>query len=142
MKVLIVNGPNLNMLGQREVNIYGKRSYKDLCNMIKKYAKKNKIKVKIYQSNEEGKLVTLIQKAKGKYQGIICNLAAYTHTSIALLDALKGASLPTVEVHISDVSIRENFRQISYIRTYCQKTISGKGLEGYLEALDFFIKGE
>lgn len=142
MKVLIVNGPNLNMLGQREVNIYGKRSYKDLCNMIKKYAKKNKIKVKIYQSNEEGKLVTLIQKAKRKYQGIICNLAAYTHTSIALLDALKVASLPTVEVHISDVSIRENFRQISYIRSYCQKTISGKGLEGYLEALDFFIKGE
>ena len=138
MKVLIVNGPNLNMLGQREVNIYGKRSYKDLCNMIKKYAKKNKIKVKIYQSNEEGKLVTLIQKAKGKYQGIICNLAAYTHTSIALLDALKVASLPTIEVHISDVSIREDFRQISYIRSCCQKTISGKGLEGYLEALDFF----
>lgn len=142
MKILIVNGPNLNMLGRREKDIYGSSSYLDLIKMIKNYAKKNKINVKIIQSNKEGKLVSVVQKAHLKYQGIICNFAAYTHTSIALLDALKCSNLPAVEVHISDINQREEFRKYSFISSYCKKQIIGKGYHGYLEALDYFIKGE
>lgn len=139
MKILVINGPNLNMLGIREPDVYGKSSYKDLCDMIKAHAKKKDIDVDIFQSNYEGDIVTEIQKAYGKYDGIVINPAAYTHTSVAILDAVKAVALPTVEVHISDVSLREDFRQISYIRLACVKTICGKGFEGYLEAIDFLL---
>ena len=137
MKLLIINGPNLNMLGLREPDIYGKTTYKDLIKLIKTHAKEQKIAVACYQSNSEGALVTKIQKAKGRYDGIVINPGAYTHTSIALLDALKAVSIPTVEVHISDPDTREEFRKTSYIRAACKTTIKGKGLHGYLEALDY-----
>ena len=137
MKILVINGPNLNMLGLREPDIYGKTTYKDLIKLIKTHAKDQKIAVTCYQSNSEGALVTKIQKAKGRYDGIVINPGAYTHTSIALLDALKSVSIPTVEVHISDPDTREEFRKTSYIRAACKTTIKGKGLQGYLEAIDF-----
>ena len=139
MKLLVINGPNLNMLGIREPDIYGKSTYKDLCLMIQSHAEKKGIEVEIYQSNHEGDLVDKIQSAYGKKDGIVINPAAYTHTSVALLDALKAVGIPAVEVHISDVSKREDFRQISYVRAYCEKTIAGHGFEGYLEAMDFLI---
>jgi len=139
MKILVINGPNLNMLGIREPDVYGKSSYSDLCDMIKEHAKKRDIEVDIYQSNYEGDLVTEIQKAYGKYDGIVINPAAYTHTSVAILDAMKSVAIPAVEVHISDVSKREDFRQISYVRQACVKTICGKGFDGYLEAIDFLL---
>lgn len=137
MKVLVINGPNLNMLGIREPDIYGANTYADLCNMIRAHATKQGYEVEIYQSNHEGDLVDKIQSAYKNFDGIVINPAAYTHTSVALLDALKAVGLPTVEVHISDVSKREDFRQISYVRAYCEKTIAGHGFEGYLEAMDF-----
>ncbi len=137
MKLLVINGPNLNMLGIREPDIYGKSTYKDLCEMIENHAKELNISVEIYQSNHEGDLVDKIQSALGNTNGIVINPAAYTHTSVAILDALKAVSIPTVEVHISDVSSRESFRSISYVREYCKKTISGHGFNGYLEAMDF-----
>ena len=137
MKILVLNGPNLNMLGIREPNIYGKETYQDLCLLINDYASKNDIEVEIYQSNHEGDLVDKIQKAYfEKVDGIIFNPAAYTHTSVALLDALKSVNIPCVEVHISDVSLREEFRQVSYIRSACINSIIGKGLNGYLLAID------
>ena len=139
MKILVINGPNLNMLGIREPDVYGKSSYSDLCDMIKEHAKKRDVEVDIYQSNYEGDLVTEIQKAYGKYDGIVINPAAYTHTSVAILDAMKSVAIPAVEVHISDVSKREDFRQISYVRQACVKTICGKGFDGYLEAIDFLL---
>ncbi len=139
MKILVINGPNLNMLGIREPDVYGKSSYSDLCDMIKEHAKKIDVEVDIYQSNYEGDLVTEIQKAYGKYDGIVINPAAYTHTSVAILDAMKSVAIPAVEVHISDVSKREAFRQISYVRQACVKTICGKGFDGYLEAIDFLL---
>ena len=139
MKLLVINGPNLNMLGIREPDIYGKATYKDLCEMIENHAKKLNISVEIYQSNHEGDLVDKIQSALGNIDGIVINPAAYTHTSVAILDALKSVSIPAVEVHISDVSIRESFRSISYVREYCEKTITGHGFEGYIEAMDFLI---
>ena len=137
MKILVINGPNINMLGIREPEVYGKENYGTLCSMIEEYSSNKGIEVEIYQSNHEGCLVDKIQEAFGKADCIVINPGAYTHTSIALLDALKAVGIPTVEVHISDVSKREDFRQISYIRSYCIKTITGKGLNGYLEAIDF-----
>ena len=140
MNILVINGPNLNMLGIREPEIYGKATYADLCAMIQSYAEKIGVGVEIYQSNHEGDLVDCIQAAYGKADGIVINPAAYTHTSVALLDALKAVGIPAVEVHISDVSQREDFRQISYVRLYCEKTICGHGFDGYLEAMDYLLE--
>ena len=142
MKILVINGPNINMLGIREPDIYGKENYKTLCSNIEEHCKKNGIDFEIFQSNHEGDLVDVIQKAYGNVDGIVINPGAYTHTSIALLDALKAVGINTVEVHISDVSKREDFRQISYIRSACVKTIAGHGIKGYTEAIDFLVNGE
>ena len=135
MKLFVINGPNLNMLGIREPGIYGKGSYKDLCEMIQNYCDTKNIDVKFFQSNHEGDLVDYIQSAYGVADGIVINPGAYTHTSVAILDAAKAVNVPLVEVHISDVSKREDFRQISYIRKAAIKTISGLGLDGYIEAI-------
>lgn len=141
MKILVVNGPNLNMLGIREPQVYGTATYGDLCALIRAHAEKIGVDVEIYQSNHEGDLVDCIQAAYGKMVGIVINPAAYTHTSIALLDALKAVGIPAVEVHISDVSKREDFRQASYVRLYCEKSIIGHGFDGYLEAMDYLVQG-
>ena len=135
MNLFVINGPNLNMLGIREPGIYGKGSYKDLCEMIQNYCDTKNIDVKFFQSNHEGDLVDYIQSAYGVADGIVINPGAYTHTSVAILDAAKAVNVPLVEVHISDVSKREDFRQISYIRKVAIKTISGLGLDGYIEAI-------
>ena len=141
MKISVINGPNLNMLGIREPEHYGKTTYKELVEIIEEHAKKVGCEVSVFQSNHEGELVDKIQEAYFKgYDGIVINPAAYTHTSIAILDAVKSTSLPTVEVHISDLSIREQFRQKSYIRDAAIKTITGHGVLGYTEAIDFLIK--
>ena len=140
MNILVINGPNLNMLGIREPDIYGKETYNSLIEKIENYAKEKGVYVSCYQSNHEGDLVDNIQFAYGVFDGIVINPGAYTHTSIAILDAVKAVGIPTVEVHISDVSAREDFRQISYIRMACFKTISGKGTDGYLEAIDEIIE--
>ncbi|MDO5018546.1 MAG: type II 3-dehydroquinate dehydratase [Lagierella massiliensis] len=140
MKLLIINGPNINMLGVRETSIYGNMSYKDLCNLIEEYCKEKNINIEIFQSNHEGEIVDKIQQAIESVDGIIINPAAYTHTSIAILDALKAVKIPAVEVHISDIKNREAFRNISYIRTYCEKSIVGFGVKGYFMAVDYFIK--
>jgi len=141
MKIFVINGPNINILGIREKNVYSNQSYHHLINFIKKAANENDIEVDFYQSNHEGCLVDKIQYAYyEEYDGIIINPAAYTHTSIAILDALKAVQIPTVEVHISDISSREDFRQKSFITPYCQKTITGKGFDGYKEALLFLKK--
>lgn len=140
MKILVINGPNLNMLGIREPDIYGKSTYKDLCEMLKAHAEKRGIELEVFQSNHEGAIVDKIQSAYDNTDGIVINPAAYTHTSVALLDALKAVAIPTVEVHISDVSKREDFRSISYVREYCEKTISGKGFDGYIEAIDYLTE--
>ena len=140
MNILVINGPNLNMLGIREPDIYGKETYAALVEKIENYAKAKDVSVKCYQSNHEGDLVDNIQFAYGVFDGIVINPGAYTHTSIAILDAVKAVGIPTVEVHISDVSSREDFRQISYIRQACFKTISGKGTDGYLEAIDALVE--
>lgn len=137
MNILVLNGPNINMLGIREKNIYGTQTYEALCTMIKETCDANEISVSFYQSNHEGALVDKIQEAYGVFDGIVFNPAAYTHTSVAILDALKAVSIPTVEVHISDVSSRESFRQISYAGMACIKTIAGHGFEGYREAILF-----
>lgn len=135
MKILVINGPNLNMLGIREPGIYGSSSFADLLRLLEQTAQELGIEVEQYQSNHEGDLVDKIQWAYGKADGIVINPAAYTHTSVAILDALKAVSLPAVEVHISDVDARESFRQISYAGMACCKTIKGHGLEGYREAI-------
>ena len=140
MNILVINGPNLNMLGIREPDIYGKETYVTLIKKIEEYAERKGVAVKCYQSNHEGDLVDNIQFAYGVFDGIVINPGAYTHTSIALLDALKAVGIPAVEVHISDISSREDFRQISYIRQACFKTITGKGTDGYLEAIDVLIE--
>ena len=137
MKILVLNGPNLNLLGVREPEIYGGRTYADLVNMIEEKAKAMGITAEVRQTNHEGVLVDWIQEARGKFDAIVINPAAYTHTSVAILDAAKAVGLPMVEVHISDVSKREDFRQVSYIRAACVKTIAGHGLEGYLEAMEY-----
>lgn len=142
MKILVINGPNLNMLGIREPDHYGKETYSDLVKKIQEHCDKKGIEVSVYQSNHEGDLVDEIQKAYGNVDGIVINPGAYTHTSIAILDAVKSVSIPTVEVHISKVEEREDFRQISYIRLACVKTITGHGTDGYLEAIDFLTEGQ
>ena len=135
MKILVLNGPNINMLGIREPGIYGKNSFADLLALLEETAEKENLEIEQYQSNHEGCLVDKIQEAYGKFDGIVINPAAYTHTSIAILDALKAVAIPAVEVHISDVSQREDFRQISYPGLACVKTVMGRGLEGYREAI-------
>ena len=137
MKILVLNGPNLNMLGIREPKIYGKNSFADLLALLDQTAREAGVEVTQYQSNHEGSLVDAIQEAYGKYDGIVINPGAYTHTSVAILDALKAVSIPAVEVHISDVDAREPFRQISYAGMACVKTIKGQGLEGYRQAILF-----
>ena len=141
MTIFVINGPNLNMLGIREPDHYGRQTYADLVEMIQRHCAEKGVEVEIYQSNHEGDLVDTIQAAYGKVDGIVINPAAYTHTSIALLDAVKAVGIPTVEVHISKVEEREEFRQVSYIRSACVKTITGHGLAGYLEAIDFLMEG-
>lgn len=137
MKILVINGPNLNLLGLREPDIYGRRTYADLVEMIRAEAERLSVAVTFVQSNHEGALVDAIQGAYGTQDGIIINPGAYTHTSIALLDAVKAVGISTVEVHISDPDMREEFRHVSYIRAACVKSIKGHGLDGYLEALRF-----
>lgn len=134
MKILVINGPNLNLLGLREPDIYGRETYTSLCDKIRAHAKNHT--VDFYQSNHEGDLVDAIQSTYQVYDGIVINPGAYTHTSIAILDAVKAVGTPTVEVHISDVSVREEFRQVSYIRAACIGHIIGHGTDGYLEAID------
>lgn len=141
MKVLVINGPNLNMLGIREKNIYGAETYADLKTLIEKTFAEQKIEGEIYQSNHEGALVDRIQQTYfDGTDAIVINPAAYTHTSVAILDALKAVSLPAVEVHISDVKEREDFRQISYAGKACEKTIMGKGFFGYVEAIAYLVE--
>lgn len=137
MKILVINGPNLNMLGIREPDHYGRETYGDLVNKIEEYCKEKAVCCECYQSNHEGCLVDKIQEAYGNFDGIVINPGAYTHTSVAILDAVKSVMIPTVEVHISKVEERENFRQISYIRLAALKTITGLGTDGYLRAIDF-----
>ena len=139
-KILVINGPNINMLGIREPGIYGKSSFQDLLKLLDETAQKLNIEIEQYQSNHEGDLVDKIQSAYGTVDGIVINPAAYTHTSIAILDALKAVAIPAVEVHISDVDSREAFRQISYAGLACCKTIKGHGLEGYREAIHYLIE--
>lgn len=142
MKILVINGPNLNLLGIREPEIYGGNTYSDLVQMVTDYAVTRGVGVQFYQSNHEGDLVDAIQRAYfDNLDGIVINPGAYTHTSVAILDAVKSVNIPTVEVHISDVSSREDFRQISYIRQVAKATISGKGFAGYNEAIDILIEG-
>ncbi len=140
MKILVINGPNINMLGIREPAIYGKQSYKDLMKFVKDSAKPRGLKVELFQSNSEAEIVTKIQKAFKRFDGIVINPAAYTHTSVAILDALKAVAIPAVEVHISKVSEREAFRQVSYAGMYCFKTFAGFGFEGYAKAMDALIE--
>ena len=135
MNILVINGPNLNMLGIREPEIYGSATYADLCGLIRKEADRLGVSVTFFQSNHEGALVDAIQAAYGVQDGIVINPGAYTHTSVALLDAVKAVGIPTVEVHISDPDARDEFRKISYIRQACMATIKGRGFQGYLDAL-------
>ena len=135
MNILVINGPNLNLLGLREPDIYGRRTYDDLLDLIRAEAVRLGVVVKFVQSNHEGALVDAIQAAYGTADGIVINPGAYTHTSVALLDAVKAVGIPTVEVHISNPDTREEFRKVSYIRAACVASIKGHGLEGYLEAL-------
>ncbi len=137
MKILVINGVNLNMLGIREPDLYGKSDYKALVKSVKSHAKKIGVKVKCFQSNFEGAIVSVIQKAYRRFDGIVINAGAYTHTSIAILDALKAVAIPTVEVHITDINSREEFRKNSYISLYAEKFIAGKGIAGYAAALDY-----
>ncbi len=142
MKILVINGPNLNMLGIREPAIYGRQTYPDLVEKIRGYAEKRNIEVEFFQSNHEGDLVDAIQSGYGKADGIVINPGAYTHTSIALLDAVRSVGIPTVEVHISDVDEREPFRRISYIRAACVGCVKGLGTDGYCRAIDMLIDGK
>ncbi len=142
VKILVINGPNINMLGIREKDIYGSDTFDNLIEVCLQTAKELSVEIECYQSNHEGDLVDKIQQAYGKVDGIVINPGAYTHTSIALLDALKAVSIPTVEVHISKVEERESFRQISYIRQACYKTITGCGINGYSMAIQSLVKGE
>ena len=139
MKILIINGPNLNMLGLREPAVYGDRNYESLCASISTWCEEAGVEYEIFQSNHEGVIVDKIQEAYGKIDGILINPAAYTHTSVAILDALKAVSIPTVEVHISKVSEREEFRQVSYVSLCAIKTIQGLGFEGYHEGIRYLL---
>ena len=140
MKILVINGPNINMLGVREPEVYGSRSYADLCEYIMDYCGGRGVQAELAQSNHEGVIVDMIQDAFGVFDGIVINPAAYTHTSVALLDAVKAVGIPTVEVHISALDSREDFRQVSYIRAACAATFSGLGFEGYKRAIDFLLE--
>lgn len=140
MRILVLNGPNINMLGIREPDIYGQDTYAALLSLLDHTAGKLKVEMEHFQSNHEGALVDKIQQSYGKFDAIIINPAAYTHTSIAILDALKAVNLPTVEVHISDISSRESFRQISYPGLYCEKNIAGHGIDGYRQAMEYLVK--
>ena len=140
MKLLILNGPNINMLGIREPGVYGSQSYSELLRLLQVWADELGVQMEQYQSNHEGCLVDKIQDAYGKFDGIVINPAAYTHTSVAILDALKAVALPAVEVHISDVRAREDFRQISYAGMACVKTIMGQGLDGYRQAMAYLVE--
>ena len=142
MKILVINGPNLNMLGIREPDHYGRETYADLVEKIDRHAKNIGIEVEQFQSNHEGDLVDKIQSAYKNADGIVINPGAYTHTSIAILDAVKAVGIPTVEVHISKVEEREEFRKISYVRLACVKTITGHGTDGYIEAIDFLTEAK
>ena len=142
MKLLVINGPNLNMLGIREPDHYGRETYADLTEKIRRHCREKGVEVTLFQSNHEGALVDEIQNAYGRMDGIVINPGAYTHTSIAILDAVKAVGIPTVEVHISKLEEREDFRQISYVRLACVKTITGHGTDGYLEAIDYLTEGE
>lgn len=137
MKVLIINGPNINMLGIREPGIYGKQTFADLLALLDSAAADLNLEIEKFQSNHEGCIVDKIQEAYGKFDGIVINPAAYTHTSVAILDALKSVAIPAVEVHISNVDARESFRQVSYPGMYCEKTIKGQGLDGYVQAMRY-----
>ena len=137
MKILVLNGPNINMLGIREPDIYGKQTYADLLSLLKMTAHQLDVELECYQSNHEGCLVDKIQEAYGHFDGIVINPAAYTHTSVAILDALKSVAIPAVEVHISNVDARESFRQVSYPGMYCEKTIKGQGFIGYCQAMTY-----
>ncbi len=137
MKILIINGPNINMLGLREPDIYGRQDYNALVRLVEDYCDKENIQVEFFQSNHEGDIVDKIQAAYGVFDGIVINPAAYTHTSVAILDALKAVAIPTVEVHISDVKSREDFRQISYAGKACINTYMGLGLDGYVQAVKY-----
>lgn len=139
-KILIINGPNINLLGLREPDIYGKQDYSTLLSMIKETEFVHNIFTEAFQSNHEGDIVDKIQDAYGKFDGIVINPAAYTHTSIAILDALKAVGIPTVEVHISDINAREEFRHHSFISLVAKKTICGHGLDGYIEAIEFLLE--
>jgi 3-dehydroquinate dehydratase-2 len=137
MRILVINGPNLNMLGIREPDIYGRKTYRDLVFQIEAAAREMGVAVKCFQSNHEGAIVDEIQAAYGAFDGIVINPAAYTHTSVAILDALKAVGLPAVEVHISDVDAREDFRRVSYVTAACLTKISGRGFQGYVDAIRF-----
>lgn len=139
-KILVINGPNLNMLGIREPEIYGVKTYEDLCREIKEYANKINIEVDTFQSNHEGEIIDIIQKSYDRYYGIVINPGAYTHTSIAILDALKAVGIRTVEVHLTDIMDREDYRKKSFISEHAEMTIYGKGFEGYLQAIESLIK--
>ena len=140
MKLLVINSPNLNMLGIREPDIYGKQDYQALVSLIRETCRELTVQVELYQSNHEGDIVDRIQAAYGTMDAIVINPAAYTHTSVAILDALKAVGLPAVEVHLSDVSTREQFRQISYAGMACEKTVMGKGFQGYVEAIRYLAE--
>lgn len=140
MKILVINGPNINMIGIREPDIYGKKTFADLLTMLDQTAVAEDIEIIQFQSNHEGAIIDAIQAAYGNTDGIVINPAAYTHTSIAILDALKAVAIPAVEVHISDVDSRESFRQISYPGMACIKTIKGQGLDGYIQAIHYLEK--
>ena len=136
MRILIINGPNLNMLGIREPSVYGTGTYADLCEKLDAWAKEMNVEIEVFQSNHEGVIVDRIQEALGKFDGIVINPAAYTHTSVAILDALKAVAIPTVEVHISDVNAREEFRRHSFVSLYAMKTVAGLGFQGYRVAME------
>ena len=140
MRILVINGPNLNLLGVREPAVYGDRSYAALCALIEDYAAQKGVEVRLFQSNHEGAIVDEIQAALGRFDGIVINPAAYTHTSVAILDALKAVALPAMEVHISDVAAREPFRQISYAGLACRRSFIGLGFDGYLRAIDALLE--
>ena len=140
MKILVINGPNINMLGIREPDIYGTQSYRALLQLLQDTAKLENIQLEHYQSNHEGDIVDKIQSAYGQFDGIVINPAAYTHTSVAILDALKAVAIPAVEVHITDIAERESFRRLSYAGMYCEKTIKGEGISGYCTAIHYLKK--
>ena len=140
MKILVINGPNINMLGIREPGVYGKQTFQDLLALLEETEEGLNVSITQFQSNHEGAIVDTIQSAYGCYDGIVINPAAYTHTSVAILDALKAVSIPAVEVHISDVDSREEFRRLSYPGLYCEKTIKGQGLDGYRQAITYLVE--